>query len=98
VKHGRPVPVTRKMMFFLEAPQGRDPCQLSLHVLHIFCVVVTGPCQFPLYVFNNVFSVQLLEVHISSLCIYIAVTSIPLLHFIYHTAFSAVWCFITGVG
>lgn len=97
MKHGRPVPVTRKKMFVLEALQGRDPCQLCLLVLCIFCVVVRGPCQFPLCVFN-IFSVWWLEVHISSLCMHIAVTSIPFLHFNYHTTFNAFWCFITGVG
>jgi len=96
MKHGRPVLVTRKM-FFLEAPQVRDPCQLSLHVLHIFCVVFRGSCQFPLYVFN-IFSAWCLEVHIISLCIHITVTSIPFLHFTHHTTYNAFWCFITGVG
>ena len=96
IKHRRPVLVTRKKMFYLEAPQGRDPCQLSLHVLRIFCVVVRGPCHSPLCVFN-IFSAWWLEVRISCLCIHIAVTSIPFLHITYHTAFNAFWCFITGV-
>jgi hypothetical protein len=97
IKHGRPALVTRKKVFFLEAPQCRDPCQLSLHVLHIFHVVVRDPCHFPLYVFN-IYSAWWLEVHISSFYIHMTVISIPFLHFTYPTAYNAFWCFITGVG